>query len=252
MSGSVRKVAVVLPTIITLALVALAGAAILVHRQDSSDELRRAEEAGSAYFSDVATFESRVRTVLTDGKKRKPAELRRIIDAELQHPPRLGSVPEGASRSRTYREAVKKSVTVLDPYRDLSRALGRSAEAEPFVDAADDALAKSPGSLAGFLVFESGPLRREVLPELNRARETFRRAKVPKGAEDAARTVDSAVSFAIGQIDVMARRADAGQSYEFDYSDEYEAAAKAVKDYAIEVDADLAEAVDRVAGDRAT
>jgi hypothetical protein len=218
---------VVLPSLILLGVVAVAGTAMIKARQDSSDQLRRAEKVGAAYFSDVADFELRVRRVLTDGKKREPADLKRFIDAALKDPPRLGPPPEGASRSRTYREALKASKTVLDPYRRLSKALGRSIAAEPFVKAADRALHRDPASLAGFIVFESEPLRTEVIPELVRARDAFRSAKVPKGAED-------------------------GKSYEFDYGDEYEAALQAVKNYAIEVDADLAEAVDRVTGERST
>jgi hypothetical protein len=50
----------------------------------------------------------------------------------------------------------------------------------------------------------------------------------------------------------MADRAEDGKSYEFDYGDEYSAAREAVKNYAVEIDADLAEAVDRVAGERST
>ncbi len=242
----------VLPSLILLMAVAVAGTVVIKERQDSSDQLKRAEKVGAAYFSDVADFELKMRRVMTDGRKREPADLKRFIDAALKDPPRLGPPPEGASRSRTYREALKASKTVLDPYRRLSKALGRSIAAEPFVKAADRALHRDPASLAGFIVFESEPLRTEVIPELVRARDAFRSAKVPKGAEDVAVKVDGALTFAIGQVGVMADRAEDGKSYEFDYGDEYEAALQAVKNYAIEVDADLAEAVDRVTGERST
>ncbi len=241
----------VLPSLLLLAVVAVAGTVLLQQRQDASDRLKEAEKVGATYFSDVADFELRIRSVLTDGKKRKPADLKRFVDAALQDPPRLGPAPEGARRSRTYREAVRTSRTVLDPYRRLSKALGRSIAAEPFVKAAGEALGKDPASLAGFLVFESAPLRTEVIPELVRARDVFRSVKVPKGAEDVAVTVDGALTFAINQVGVMAARAEDGKSYEFDYGDEYEAAHEAVKNYAIKVDADLTEAVDRIAGERA-
>jgi hypothetical protein len=75
---------------------------------------------------------------------------------------------------------------------------------------------------------------------------------VPKGAQDVAVKVDGALSFAIDQVGVMASRAEDGKSYEFEYGDEYEAASAAVKNYAITIDADLAEAVDRVVGRRST
>lgn len=242
----------VLPSLILLAVVAAAGTVLLTERQDRSDQLKEAERVGATYFSDVADFQLKIRRVMTDGKKRKPVDLKRFVDAALKDPPRLGPPPEGASRSRTYREALKASKTVLDPYRRLSKALGRSIAAEPFVKAADAALHKDPAALAGFLVFESAPLRTEVIPELVRARDAFRSTKVPKGAEAVAVKVDGAITFAIGQVGVMADRAEDGKSYEFDYGDEYDAALQAVKNYAIKVDADLAEAVDRVAGERTT
>lgn len=242
----------VLPSLILLVAVGVAGTVVIKERQDSSDQMKRAEKVGAAYFSDVADFELKVRRVMTDGREREPADLKRFIDAALKDPPLLGPPPEGASRSRTYREALKASKTVLDPYRRLSKALGRSIAAEPFVKAADKALHRDPASLAGFIVFESAPLRTEVIPELVRARDAFRSAKVPKGAEDVAVKVDGALTFAIGQVGVMADRAEDGKSYEFDYGDEYEAALQAVKNYAIEIDADLAEAVDRVTGERST
>ena len=142
----------------------------------------------------------------------------------------LGPAPEGAEPSKTYRAAVKAEATVLDPYKSLSAKLGRAAEAEDFVKAADDVLDNGPIVLLGAgLVFDSGPLHNRVLPELNRSLAEFRAVKVPKGAQDVAVKVDGAVTYVIGHVETMADRADEGSSYEFSYDTQYNAARQAVQ-----------------------
>lgn len=249
MSG-VRKAAVVLPTIITIAVVAVAGTAILQQRQERSDILAEAERVGATYFTDVATFEDDVETELRKIKSGKPADAKKVVDEKLEQPPVLGPAPEGAESSRTYQEAVKASATILDPYRDLSAELGRAATAEGFVKAADDALGAGRDALLRYpLVFDSGPLRNQILPELNRALAEFRAAKVPKGGRDVAADVDGALRYLIGQVSVMADRADDGASYEFSFGTQYDNARQAVRNFATKIDGDVAEALDRVVGD---
>ena len=60
MSGGARKAAYVLPTIITIGVIALAGTALLQQRQERSERVAEAEKVGATYFSDVATFEAEV------------------------------------------------------------------------------------------------------------------------------------------------------------------------------------------------
>ena len=251
MSGGIRKAAVVLPTIITIAAIALAGTVILQQRQERSDRLAKAEKVGAAYFSDVATFQAGVLRDLSRVRSGDPADLKKVVDENLEDPPKLAPAPKGAESSKTYRAAVKASATVLDPYRSLSRQLGRAADAEDFVKAADKVLGNGPLVLLGYgLVFDSGPLRDRVLPELNRSLAEFRAVKVPKGAQDVAAKVEGAVRYVIGQVETMADRADHGKRYEFSYGVQYDAARQAVRDYATKVDGDVAEALDRIRGDR--
>lgn len=253
MSGGARKAAFVLPTIITIAVVALAGTVVLEQRQERSERLAEAEKVGSEYFSDVATFRAEVERDLADVKSGDPADLKKVVDERLEQPPVLGPAPEGAEDSKTYRAAVKAQDTALDPFTSLSTKLGRAAQAQKFVKAADEVLDNGPIVLLGYgLVFDSGPLRERVLPQLNRALAEFRAVKVPKGARDVAVKVDGALTYVIGEVGRMADRADAGSSYEFSYDTQYDAARQAVQDYATEVDGDVAEALDRIRGDRAT
>jgi hypothetical protein len=252
-SGGARKAAYVLPTIITIAVIALAGTALLQQRQERSDRMAEAEKIGAEFFSDVATFEAEVHNDLARVHSGDPADLKRVVDENLEHPPELGLAPEGAESSKTYRAAVKAESTVLKPYESLSAKLGLAAEAQEFVKAASEALDKGPIVLLGSgLVFDSGPLRNRVLPALNRSLAEFRAVKVPEGAQDVAVKVDAALTYVIDQVSRMADRADAGSSYEFSYDTQFDAARQAVRDYATEIDGDVAEALDRIRGAKPT
>jgi hypothetical protein len=252
-SGGARKAAYVLPTIITVAVIALAGSALLQQRQERSDRVAEAEKVGARYFSDVATFEAEVQSDLAKVRSGDPADLKKVVDENLERPPELGPAPEGAEGSKTYRAAVKAERTALDPFRSLSTKLGRAAKAQDFVKAAAKALERGPIVLLGSgVVFDSEPLRTRVLPELNRTLAKFRAAEVPKGAQDVAIKVDGALTYVINQVSRMADRADAGSSYEFSYDTQFNDARQAVQDYATEVDGDVAEALDRIRGAKPT
>jgi hypothetical protein len=80
----------------------------------------------------------------------------------------------------------------------------------------------------------------------------FRAVTVPKDAQDVAVEVDGALTYVIDQVSRMADRADAGSSYEFSYDTQFNAAHQAVRDYAIEIDGDVAEALDRIRGAKPT
>ncbi len=64
MSGGARRAAYVLPTIITVAVIAVAGTALIPQRLARSERFAAAEKVGAAYFSDVATFEAEVHSDL--------------------------------------------------------------------------------------------------------------------------------------------------------------------------------------------
>ena len=163
----------------------------------------------------------------------------------------LGPAPDGAEASKTYRAAVKAEPKALDPYESLSAKLGRAAEAEDFVKAADDVLDNGPIVLLGYgLVFDSGPLRDRVLPELNRSLAEFR----PSRCRRAPATWRSRSTARCATSSARSTRwptgPTAGSSYEFSYDTQYNAARQAVQDYATEVDGDVAEALDRIRGER--
>jgi hypothetical protein len=79
-SGGARKAAYVLPTIITIAVIALAGTALLQQRQERSERLAEAEKIGAAYFSDVATFEAEVQSDLAKVRSGDPEDLKKVLE----------------------------------------------------------------------------------------------------------------------------------------------------------------------------
>jgi hypothetical protein len=119
------------------------------------------------------------------------------------------------------------------------------------VAAAQDVLSNGPLVLLGSsLVFDVEPLRDRVLPRLNQALAEFRAVKVPKGAQDVAVKVEGALLYVIDQVQRMADRAESGSSYEFSYDNQYNDARQAVRDYATEINGDVAEALDRIKGNQ--
>ena len=135
----------------------------------------------------------------------------------------------------------------MKPFTDLRAQLDTAAQAETFVSGASAALDRSTTALLrSALVFESEPLNKRTLPELRGALADVRRLPVPAKGRPAAQAVDAAISRAIDEIETMIDKLDKGESHSFDLSAQFEAAETQVKNYAIDVDGDLREAVARL------
>jgi hypothetical protein len=199
-----------------LAAAVLAAAAIVVTvsgpDRPAKPEVVAADEVGATYFSDVATFKARVMRALNRNRGAHASKLRDIVDRHMQSKPTLAPPPPGADKSRTYQEAVKAQPTIFAPVTRLRERLDAAARAEAFVLGADDAL------------------DRAAVGDEQGARNAFRRLAVPPDARPAARRVDAALtdkpSFS-----------------------RHEAARKALHDYAVVTDGNLAEAVARMRDD---
>jgi hypothetical protein len=100
--------------------------------------------------------------------------------------------------------------------------------------------------LSSSLVFDTEPLKSRTLPQLRRALNEVRRVPAPAKGKPAEQAVVGAISHAIGAIKTMIDKLDAGGSYSYDLSDEFNAAETELKNYAIDVDGDVREAVARL------
>jgi hypothetical protein len=237
-----------LPVLALLLAVTGIWVSVAERRGEYVGQVKAADEAAGRYVSDVATFRARVINELAQRRGSHPAELRDVLDREIPKFPTLPSPPPpGADESRSYQAAIETSRTGVKPFAELRAQLDTAAQAEVFVAGADAALNRSTTALlSSALVFDSRPITTRTLPELRRALADVRRLPVPAKGRPAAQAVDSAISRAIDELETMVDRLDDGKSHSFDLSDEFAAADTQVKNYAIDVDGDVREAVARL------
>jgi hypothetical protein len=224
----------------------LALASVAEYRSGEAEQQREADRVGSQYESDVATFRIQVLNVLGEHKGEHASVLRDLLDKELETKPVLPPAP-GGDDSRTYQAAKRTSETAFEPFEALRAQLDTVAKAEVFVKGADAELQKATVTLLGSsLVWDTKPLHERTLPELRQELGRFRKLEVPAGGEAAARSVDGTLSAAIDEVEKMAEKLDDGKGYKFDLTARFDEAHQAVRDYAVVVDGDLAEAVGRL------
>jgi hypothetical protein len=198
--------------------------------------------------SDVATYRARVLIRLGQHRGEHPAQLRDVLDEEIPKFPKLPSPPPpGAERSQSYQAAVETSRSGLKPVTDLRAQLDTAAQAETFVATASKALDRATTALlSSSLVFSSEPLKSTTLPQLRRALRDVRSAPAPAKGIPAKQAVLAAISHAVSAVETMTEKLDEGGTSRYDLSDEFSAADTELKNYAIDVDGDVREAVARL------
>jgi hypothetical protein len=223
-------------------------ASVAEHRDQKVQQAAAADRVAGRYVSDVATFRARVLIQLGRHRGEHPAQLRDVLDQEIPKFPALPSPPPpGAANSKSYQAAVETSRSGLKPVTDLRAQLDTAAQAETFVSTANAALERSTTALLGSsLVFSSEPLKSRTLPQLRGALRDVRRARAPAKGKPAEQAVIVAISHAIRAIEAMIAKLDDGGTYSYDLSDEFNAAETELKNYAIDVDGDVREAVARL------
>ena len=238
----------VLPVLALLLVVAALWVSVAERRGESVGRLKAADEAAGRYASDVATFRAHVIGELARRRGSHASELRDVLDREIPKFPELPTpAPPGAEDSRSYQAAVKLSRDGVKPFVALRDQLDTAAQAEAFVEGASAAMDRSTTALlSSALVFDSEPLESRTLPELRAALADVRRLPVPAKGRPAAQAVEGVISRAIDEIETMAEKLDDGEGHSFDLSDESAAAETQLKNYAIDVDGDVREAVARL------
>jgi hypothetical protein len=237
-----------LPALALLLAVAGVWASVAERRGESVGQAKAADDAAGHYVSAVATFRAHVIHELARRRGSHASELRDVLDREIPKFPRLPSpAPPAAEKSGSYKAAVEISRTGVKPFTDLRAQLNTAAQAETFVAGASAALDRSTTAvLSSALVFDTEPLKTRTLPELRGALADVRRLPVPAKGRAAAQAVEVAISRGIAEIETMIDKLDAGKSHSFDLSAQFEAAETQLKNYAIDVDGDVREAVARL------
>jgi len=233
-------------SILPLVAILLALAAVAEYRSGEAEQQRAADRVGALYASEVATFRAHVLRLFAEHRGEHAADLRDLLDRELATKPTLPPAP-GADDSHTYQAAKRMSETAFEPFMALRAQLDTVAKAEVFVKSADAELQKATVTLLGSsLVWDTKPLRKRTLPELRQELGRFRQLEVPPGGEPAARVVDGTLSASVDEVETMAKKLDDGKSYKFDLTARFDDAHERLRDYAVVVDGDLAEAVGRL------
>lgn len=240
-----RTAAVMLPVLITLGLGAAIGGLVIVQNQRQAEQVAEAEELGKNYLSAAATFRLRVAKEIKAADTSKLDVVRKVVDAAVKSPPKLPSTSAyGRQQSSAYREAIDVQSTLLGPYEQLSTILKEAEVSRIFVAAAHEVLELRATDFVGFeLITSSGPVRSSLIPAFANARDEFDAVPVPNGQEDLAATVHDAAQYVINQATTLADKIEARQSFSFSYSEQFQAAADAINDYATTVEGDVTEAV---------
>lgn len=252
MSVRGRRVAIVLPIVVTLMLAGAVGTLIIVPGQQKADLVVQADDAGSTFLGDVSVFESSVVKAVNSSDAADPAKLVAVIERAIVDAPVLPEAPEyGVERSGPYAEARRTAATYLKPYRRLVRELRRTDVALEFIAQARSVLGLRASDYLGIgLIDSSAPVRSQLIPAFVKARDDFAAVRVPEGQQQLAATVLGAVQHVIDQGTALADSIEANRSFSFSYADQYRAAIEAVENYATVVTGDLAEAINAVTDER--
>lgn len=238
----------ILPALALLLLLGAVGAFIAEHRSESVIEARAADKAAGEYASSVATFRAQAIAQLAQYRGAQPAQLREVVDAQLAAFPAPPSPePAGAQNSQSYQSALAGAEQTKSTFTDLRTQLDTAATAQVFIAGATRALQQSKVALLRTaLVLDTGPLKSRTLPALRNAQADVRRLSVPEKGRAAAQAVDSTIARAIREVQTMVDELDDGDSYSYDLTDAFNAADTQLRNYGVDVDGDVSEALGRL------
>lgn len=238
----------------SIALTLLIGAVIagtlavvqLGHQRDVAAADRAARLAGL----ELQVVRARAVRELAASGAGRPSELAAIARRQSRLVPQAPPVPAyGAQHSDAYRALVQDQRDLTSSLEHLASVARSAAPVVRLLDAADAALAVRPTSLAPFgLQSDGSALRATVVAGMSGVLDQFRAVPVPKGHEQVARSVESALSHVITEASALADRLDRGSGGSFAYATEYASALQAVEDDRTRVSGDLQEALDAVIG----
>jgi len=246
-----RRLAIALPVIVTVLVVAAVGGLVIVEQQRQVRAADEADAVAAEFVEQVESYRAELAEVVVAGRDGSPSELQAQVQARLDDPPRLPTVAvEGAELSSDYRDAQYLEATLVDPYVELVDVLARVAVARTFIGAAETALALRIDTITGSsTIRDTAVVERDVIPAYEDALADLAAVPVPGGQEELAATVTAAVQNVIDQCELLLAFAALGQNYSFSYGEQLAVAAEAVRVYGLTVDADLATAVDAVLPD---
>ena len=244
----VRGWALVLPVLITILVGAGLGGFIVLENQREADRVEAADDIGSDYLNDVATFRVGVLKALRGADQDDPGDLRKALTGALAEPPVLPEV-NGKARtaSSTYAEAQRVADELMAPYDALDHALEKAQKDQTFIRAARKALKLRPTDYVDGLILDSSDqVRGRLIPAFVTARDQFSQVAVPKGATEAANLTRAALQDVIDKATALAESIDDNRSYTFTYGEAAQTASTAVENYATQANGDFTEALNAI------
>ena len=246
-----KKLAIALPVIVTVLVVAAVGGLVIVEQQRQVGASEEADAVAAEFVDQVDRYRTELAEIVVSGRDGPPVDLQTLVQARIDDPPRLPVLGgEGAELSGDYRDAQYLEATLVDPYVELVDVLGRVAVARTFIVAADAALGLRIDTITGSsTITDTAVVEREVIPAYEDALADLAAVAVPGGQEELAASVTAAVQNVVDQCELLLAFAALGQDYSFSYGEQLALAAEAVRLYGLTVDAELATAVDAVLPD---
>ena len=243
-----RKVLLLAPVLLTVLIAAALGGFVVVQSQRQAEQVERADAVAADYLSAVGVFRSAVLKLTAKADAENPQELREQLVKAIKSPPALPDVQGyGKDGSGAYQSAEAVEAGLLAPYEALSASLKKADVAFDYVKAARNALdLRVTDFIDGTTLSNSAQLRSSLIPAFVQARGILAETKVPPGQDALAATVDGALGYVVTEATTLADRIDANQNYSFTYDAQFNAARKAVEDYATAVSGDLTEQLNAI------
>jgi hypothetical protein len=226
----------------------------MIRAQQRSDDVDQAARVASAFNRKVSTYRSSVQSALTSSDTDNAKQVKAAFDAAVVKTPRLGDAPEwGRTHSTTYLRAVKTEKTLKEPYEAASTVLDEAIIGQPFIQAANAALAVDIDRFVKAKALPNGgQIRAELIPGFEKVLATFDKVAVPKGQESVALKVRTALKAVLKDAEKAADELDSGRSTSISAQSDYVAAGSAVIAYErsleARIDSAIAEAAAVVSG----
>ncbi|MEG9226259.1 hypothetical protein [Aeromicrobium sp. Sec7.5] len=217
--------------VVVLAGIAVTTAVLVIH-QNHQNDIAAADRAADDYLAEVATFREDQASVIDDELSDDESVLDAIAEAK-DAVPSIGDAPEyGRENSGDYAAAAKVEQEISDDLDVLESLAEDRLAATEFQDAVAVALDRgTPGELLGPGPFSSGqPVRDSSIPGMQAVKDTFEAVEVPEGYEEAAELTSAALQFVLDNLNQTAASLDGGQSYSFEFTEQYGAAELALNE----------------------
>lgn len=236
--------------VLVVAAVAVTTVVLVIH-QNHKNDVAAADRVAADYLDEVATFREEQAASIDDELSDYESALDAIAEAQ-DAVPSIGDAPEyGRENSDDYAAAAKIEQDITDDLDVLQALAQEGLDAVEFQDAVAVALDRGkPAELLGPGPFASGqPVRDSTIPAMQGIKDTFEAVEVPEGYEEAAELTSAALQHVLDNLNQMAASLDGGQSYFFEFADQYGAAELAVDDMEVTRSSALADAVDAFGAD---